>query len=130
MTIYFMYNLIAEPIQEVINPCIPSPCGSNALCKEQNNAGSCICLPEYYGNPYEGCRPECTINTDCNANKACMSNKCMDPCPGTCGSNAKCQIINHIPMCTCLPGYIGDPFKYCQIIPPQRKYNNIKLLIL
>jgi len=51
-----------------------------------------------------------------------MANKCKDPCPGTCGSNAKCQTINHIPMCTCLPGYIGDPFKYCQIIQPQRKW--------
>lgn len=70
------------------------------------------------------------INTDCNANKACMANKCLDPCPGTCGNNAKCQTINHIPMCTCLAGYTGDPFKYCQIIPPQRKRNIIKLLIL
>lgn len=117
------FIFIAEPIQEIINPCRPSPCGPNALCKEQNNAGSCICLPEYYGNPYEGCRPECMVNTDCNANKACMSNKCKDPCPGTCGNNAKCQTINHIPMCTCLLGYVGDPFKYCQIIQPQRKWN-------
>lgn len=61
------------------------------------------------------------VNTDCDSNKACMANKCKDPCPGVCGNNAKCQTINHIPMCTCLPGYNGDPFKYCKIIPPQCK---------
>lgn len=50
-----------------------------------------------------------------------MANKCRDPCPGTCGSNAKCQTIHHMPMCTCLNGYTGDPFNYCKIIQTQRK---------
>jgi len=56
-----MYNIrnhsfLADPIpQEYLNPCEPSPCGINAICKEQNGAGSCSCLPEYFGNPYEGC---------------------------------------------------------------------------
>jgi hypothetical protein len=96
-------------------PCVPSPCGSNAECREQNGAGSCTCLPEYIGNPYEGCRPECVLNSDCPSNKACMRNKCEDPCPGTCGQNAECQVVNHLPSCTCDYGYIGDPFRYCHI---------------
>lgn len=99
-------------------PCVPSPCGANAICKELNGAGSCSCLPEYFGNPYEGCRPECIINSDCSSNKACIRNKCQDPCPGTCGQNANCQVINHLPSCNCIPGYTGDPFRYCNL---QRK---------
>lgn len=96
-----------------ITPCSPSPCGSNAICKEKQNAGSCTCIEGYLGNPYEGCRPECVVNTDCPSNKACVNNKCKDPCPGSCGSNALCQIVNHLPLCTCLSGYTGDPFQYC-----------------
>ncbi|VEN50381.1 unnamed protein product, partial [Callosobruchus maculatus] len=103
-------------VQELRNPCEPSPCGANAICKERNGAGSCVCLPEYIGNPYEGCRPECVINSDCPSNKACIRNKCLDPCPGTCGQNANCQVINHLPSCTCLPGYTGDPFRFCSVV--------------
>ncbi|KAF6203886.1 hypothetical protein GE061_002221 [Apolygus lucorum] len=111
----------SDPVpQERPTPCEPSPCGANAICREQNGAGSCSCISEYIGNPYEGCRPECVINTDCPTNKACMRNKCQDPCPGTCGQNAECQVVNHLPSCNCFPGYTGDPFRYCNIIPQQR----------
>lgn len=98
------------------SPCTPSPCGSNAICKEQNGVGSCACLPEYIGNPYEGCRPECTVSSDCLSNLACIRNKCQNPCPGTCGQDAICQVINHSPTCTCVPGFTGDPFRYCQFM--------------
>lgn len=98
---------------EPSTPCSPSPCGINAICKERSNAGSCSCLEGYIGNPYEGCRPECVVNTDCAMNQACLNNKCADPCPGSCGSNAVCQVVNHSPLCTCLNSYTGDPFRYC-----------------
>jgi len=122
---FIIYNttnhFLADPIpQEYLNPCEPSPCGTNAICKEQNGAGSCSCLPEYFGNPYEGCKPECVVNAECQSNKACINNKCKDPCLGTCAQNAECQVINHSPTCTCYNGYTGDPFRYCHIIPPQR----------
>lgn len=102
---------------EYITPCIPSPCGANAVCREQNDVGSCTCLAEYFGDPYEGCQPECIVNSDCPSNKACVKNKCKDPCPGICGLNAECQTVAHIPSCTCLSGYEGDPFRHCSIIP-------------
>ncbi|XP_033611631.1 stabilin-1 [Cryptotermes secundus] len=105
--------------QERPTPCVPSPCGPNAVCREQNGAGSCTCLPDYVGNPYEGCRPECVLNTDCAPNRACIRNRCQDPCPGTCGPNADCQVVNHLPSCTCRPGYTGDPFRYCTLQPPE-----------
>lgn len=88
-----------------------------------NNAGSCTCLPGYIGNPYENCRPECVLNSDCPPNKACLRNKCQDPCPGVCGQNSECHIINHLPSCTCFTGYSGDPFQYC-ISAPESKHLN------
>lgn len=106
---------------ETPQPCSPNPCGSNAVCREQNGAGACTCLPEYFGNPYEGCRPECILNSDCPSHKACIRSKCQDPCPGTCGQNAECQVVNHLPQCTCHPGYTGDPFRYCAPQLPESK---------
>ena len=123
-------TLFSVPVvEERPTPCIPSPCGSNAVCREQNGAGSCVCLPDYVGNQYEGCRPECVLNTDCSSNRACIRNKCQDPCPGTCGQNADCQVVNHLPSCTCHPGYTGDPFKYCNILPPERKMKNYSVYL-
>lgn len=97
------------------SPCEPSPCGMHSICREQNNAGMCQCLPGYFGNPYEGCRVECILNSDCSSNRACVNSKCRDPCPGTCGHNAMCQVINHLPNCECLYGYTGDPYTLCSI---------------
>lgn len=108
---------------EQSTPCIPNPCGSNAICRERNGAGACTCVQDYTGNPYEGCRPECVLNSDCVSNRACVRNKCVDPCPGACGQNAVCQVVNHLPSCTCTPGYTGDPFRFCNIKPVQRKSN-------
>lgn len=108
-------NPLESTTIEQIEPCVPSPCGANAICRERNNAGSCLCLENYFGNPYEGCRPECVLNSDCPSHKACIRNKCVDPCPGTCGQNAECQVINHLPSCTCIPPYTGNPFSFCSI---------------
>ena len=105
------------PRVEITDPCNPSPCGSNAVCQNRNRAASCQCIPEYFGDPYVACRPECVVNSDCPSNKACQRNKCIDPCPGTCGINAVCQVRNHIPTCTCVEGYIGDPFTECRLVP-------------
>lgn len=100
-----------EPVET--DPCNPSPCGPNAQC----NNGVCTCLPEYQGDPYRGCRPECVLNNDCPRNKACIRNKCVDPCPGTCGQNAECSVVNHIPICTCITGYTGNAFVICNPVP-------------
>lgn len=92
------------------DPCYPSPCGSNAQCAD----GVCTCLPEYQGDPYSGCRPECVLSTECPRDKACIRNKCSDPCPGTCGQDAICDVVNHIPMCSCPQGKSGNPFVLCR----------------
>jgi hypothetical protein len=109
------YNFfLTAPIEpEIRQPCNPTPCGANAECRELNGAGSCTCLPEYHGDPYTGCRPECVQNSDCDRTKACVNNKCKDPCPGVCGINAECRVQNHGPICLCLIGYEGDPTRVC-----------------
>jgi hypothetical protein len=33
-------------------PCKPSPCGSNAVCKQHQMAASCVCQHGYFGYPY------------------------------------------------------------------------------
>lgn len=114
--------IVAQSPVEKFTPCVPSPCGSNAVCNEQNGAASCKCIADYIGNPYEGCRPECVINSDCSANQACIRSKCQNPCPGFCGYNAVCQIVNHTPLCTCQSGYTGDPFVQCNVIQAPRKF--------
>lgn len=113
------------PVQdEITTPCTPSPCGANAICREQNNIGACQCLPDYYGNPYDGCRPECVTNSECPNHLACLSNKCKDPCPGVCGQNAECRVINHSPQCYCQTGFVGNPLASChkeERLPPSKK---------
>lgn len=112
---------IAETTPTPRDRCNPSPCGPNAECFSD---GECRCIAEYQGDPYQGCRPECTFNDECDRNKACLRSKCVNPCIGTCGNNALCEVINHIPACSCPDGYEGDPFSNCRIAdvipnPPQ-----------
>lgn len=95
-----------------LDPCNPSPCGSNALC----NDGICTCIAEYQGDPYRGCRPECITSSDCPRDKTCSRNKCVDPCSGTCGQNALCTVHEHIPMCSCIQGFSGNAFVLCSPI--------------
>ena len=104
------YSSIAQATPT--NPCQPSPCGPNSQCREVNNHAVCSCLTGFIGSP-PSCRPECMVSSDCAQDKACIKQKCIDPCPGTCGLNARCQVVNHNPICSCAPGFTGDPFIRC-----------------
>ena len=95
-----------------IDPCIPSPCGPHSQCRSHGDQAVCSCLPQYIGSP-PNCRPECSKSSDCASTKACMNYKCVDPCPGICGFNAQCRVIGHSPICSCRPGFNGDPFTKC-----------------
>lgn len=98
--------------QTPYNPCMPSPCGSNSECRVVDKRPVCSCLPGMLGAP-PNCRPECIIHADCPTKLACVQNKCRDPCAGSCGFNTHCTVVNHQPVCACLPGYQGDPFSGC-----------------
>lgn len=112
-------SFLAQPAPK--NSCEPSPCGPNTQCRD----GVCTCLPEYRGDPYFGCQPECVQNSDCPLNRACSNNKCVDPCPNICGRNAECNVVNHIPMCSCIADYQGDPFSSCQPIARKKPLNQV-----
>lgn len=56
-----------------------------------------------------------------------MNQKCVDPCPGACGSNSKCRVKNHSPLCSCSPGYTGDPFLRCYLMPRKFAKNTLNL---
>lgn len=99
-----------------INPCVPSPCGPNSQCKVIGSQAACSCQPNYIGQPPQ-CRPECIINAECPSNKACINERCADPCPGSCGVNALCSVVNHDVICTCLTGYEGNPSVQCNLKP-------------
>ena len=106
-------SYLAAPVTERIDPCNPSPCGTNAVCQNRGRAAACQCIPDYFGDPYLACRPECTTNSECPSSKACQNLHCVDPCPGVCGFHATCHVNNHIAQCTCDPGYTGDAFIGC-----------------
>lgn len=94
------------------NPCQPSPCGLYSNCRALNGHAVCSCIPNYVGAP-PNCRPECMSSSECSQDKSCINERCKDPCPGTCGNNALCRVVNHNPICSCSPGYSGDPFVRC-----------------
>ena len=54
----------------------------------------------------------CQANPECPNDKACFNTKCVNPC--NCGINALCDVIDHVPLCYCPPGYSGDPKVECQ----------------
>lgn len=100
------------PKETPVNPCVPNPCGPNAQCRIVGETPVCSCLPNYVGRA-PNCRPECTLNSECSANLACINERCQDPCPGSCGFNAVCNVVSHSPFCTCIPDHTGDPFAGC-----------------
>lgn len=111
MTYYFLDVLTIQK-----NPCAPSPCGLNSNCKVSNNQAVCTCQLEYVGTP-PLCKPECLVSSDCPTRQACIKRKCKNPCPGVCGQNTDCQVINHSPICSCISRYTGDPLSRCYILP-------------
>lgn len=102
------------------NPCQPSPCGPYSQCREVNGHAVCSCQTNFIGSA-PNCRPECIVSSDCAQNMACQNQKCIDPCPGTCGLEARCQVINHYAACSCPPGYTGDPFNRCTRIKCKKR---------
>lgn len=46
--------------------------------------------------------------------------KCQDPCAGSCGANAECQVASHVPLCSCGQGFTGDPFRGCYEKPQSK----------
>lgn len=110
-----VYNCVLLTATRVQNPCNPSPCGPNSQCRNINEQAVCSCVIGYIGSP-PTCRPECVTSSECSLVKACINQKCVDPCIGTCGIRARCEVINHNPICSCPEQHTGDPFTRCLLI--------------
>merc|ERR1712032_700445 len=64
--------------------------------------------------PSSSKKGECEYDHDCDHQLACFDFKCRDPCIGTCGQLAECQVRDHRPICSCPQGYTGDPLTACK----------------
>lgn len=114
--LFFLYLSATTAAAPPANPCVPSPCGPYSQCRVINDSPACSCNANYIGTP-PNCRPQCVIQPDCPSNLACKNERCVDPCPGSCGTLSLCQVINHNPVCTCPPGYTGNALVSCQLEP-------------
>lgn len=121
-----MYSVVRPTEPSVVKPCDPSPCGPNSICRPVGTEPVCSCISGYDGIPPD-CRPECVSSSECPPSKACVNMKCQDPCPGACGRDAQCRVVNHSPICVCPSGWTGDPLTGCRIIPS--KHDEIHQLI-
>lgn len=130
MTYSVFYTLSPYSISvasKPMNPCVPSPCGPYSACRAVNGHAVCSCQQDYIGSP-PSCRPECMVSADCPQDRACIKQKCADPCPGTCGVNARCQVVNHNPICSCAAGFTGDPFVRC--LKERKLISSVPCLVL
>ena len=61
------------------------------------------------------CVDACRTYHSCPYDQDCIHRRCQDPCSffGACGINALCHTNDHKAICTCEPGYTGDPRKSC-----------------
>lgn len=76
------------------------------------------------------CRPECVLSSECSSDKACINNKCRDPCPGLCGWKANCAVVRQIPTCNCPEDHTGDPFVACRLIQSEKSEHDVYILRL
>lgn len=113
-TLKFTEPFLAYPTANTTKPCRPSPCGPQTECNVYGTEVAVCdpCMgPNAAFNPQ--CRPECLTSADCPFDKACISQVCADPCPGSCGINAICTTVIHSPVCSCPRGLMGNPFEHC-----------------
>lgn len=106
--------------------CSTNFCGPNSQCRNVNGIAVCSCQSGFMGSP-PNCRPECVQSSECPADRACINQKCQDPCPSACGQNTECRVINRSPMCTCNPGFSGDPFTIC-FPAPSKKFCQFQII--
>jgi hypothetical protein len=104
---------------QCVNPCAQNdPCAAQATCRVITHKVVCTCPNGYIGSPQTNChppvKPECTKDSECPNNLACIQDRCQDPCPlFACGVNAECRARDHRATCTCLAGFEGDPYTVC-----------------
>lgn len=103
--------------------CVPvcavdgSSCGTGATCYGAAHRANCECPPGFVGNPNVACIVlGCRSNSDCPGEKACVSEKCVNPCEvgNLCAVPAECTVYRHKVQCTCPPGFVADAGTGCE----------------
>ena len=92
------------------------PCGGNAVCRGVQHQAVCTCPPGLKGDPYVTCATrDCTHDSDCPPEKACINDHCVDPCAiaNPCDNSAECRVRDHEVDCSCPPGFQGDRGTAC-----------------
>jgi hypothetical protein len=110
--------------ESCLNPCNKlKPCAHNARCKVLDSVPvrTMVCeCEEGVLDTYGECRKlptsktGCESDDECSESTSCINGQCRDPC--NCGIGAKCQVIRHRPICSCMEGYEGNPNIRCQTI--------------
>lgn len=84
----------------------------------------CMCPPDTIGDISGRCvpivheQPGCKLDSECNDKDKCVRGGCIEACRiDRCGVNAICNSVHHQAVCTCAPGYIGNPHIECTNIP-------------
>ncbi|MPC93754.1 Cadherin-related tumor suppressor [Portunus trituberculatus] len=105
--------------QKCIDPCLQdSPCASSAKCSVNQHEVECSCSSGEHGDPKVACLAiGCLSNDECPPERACINQKCQDPCkPNPCGLGALCINQDHNFTCSCPLGHHGRPTIACR--PP------------
>ncbi|XP_026683575.1 LOW QUALITY PROTEIN: neurogenic locus Notch protein-like [Diaphorina citri] len=93
-------------------------CGVNALCRVVEHRPVCLCPDNYQGDPTDRCESyRCKQDSDCEPGKSCRGDGvCRNPCltSGVCGVNAQCRVLQRHAVCSCPPGYLGNPRVQCK----------------
>lgn len=104
-----------------INPClVKDPCGTNAECFVYRNQAQCRCRSGFRGDPFTRCTLiGCISNSDCPNDRQCINAQCINPCvySNPCSPLSECRVQNHIALCRCPLGYIGNPYVNCRREP-------------
>lgn len=109
----YLYGIEFSKKISDMRSCTPE-CEKNSECN--TNIGYCECKKGYSGNPYKNCLKKCKKFEDCPSDETCIDGMCQSPCMEDCGINALCMVKDHISICSCPSGYVGNAFEICRPI--------------